>query len=188
MSEEVQSYYATWRRFFALLIDGFFVSFFLYSLILTMRPLGSSFTEVLSLVISIEIVTLALILFYFIWTTGKFGQTLGKLVMGIKVVDVETEQHPIGYRRAFYRMIPFVILGAAEVICFLFIDADITFKSLRVTLSGIRRIFLIIGILWALVELVIMLTHSRRQSLHDRMAGSVVVKQLKKFKPEELPA
>jgi uncharacterized RDD family membrane protein YckC len=188
MSEEVQSYRATWRRFFSLWIDVLFVSIFSYFLISGMRPIGSSFTSVLSLAITIEIVTLSLICFYVVWMTGKFGYTLGKLVTGIKVVDAETEQHPIGYQRAFYRMIPFLILGAAEVTCFLFIDADITYKSLRVSLSRIRGVFLAIGMLWAIVELIIMLTNSSRQSLHDRMARSVIVKQVKKFKPEELPA
>ena len=50
----------------------------------------------------------------FIYMTGKYGQTPGKRIMGVKVVDANTGQ-VIGFWRAFGRAI---VQGLSNLLCF----------------------------------------------------------------------
>lgn len=60
-----------------------------------------------------NLVTLVIYLGYVVWMHGRWGQTLGKVATGVKVVKVSGE--PIGYGRAFGRLfgtwLSFVLLG-----------------------------------------------------------------------------
>ena len=51
---------------------------------------------------------------YFVYFIGKTGQTIGKKMMGVKVVDATTGQ-PIGYGRAFGR---YIVQSLANFVCY----------------------------------------------------------------------
>lgn len=49
----------------------------------------------------VYVVSFSIFLFYYIFFIGKYGQTFGKKLVGLKVVD--SENNVIGYKKAFYR-------------------------------------------------------------------------------------
>src|SRR5689334_5976716 len=52
---------------------------------------------------------------YSIYLHGKYGQTLGKMASSVKVYDLD-ERSMIGYTRAFYRELIWLILALAGLI------------------------------------------------------------------------
>ena len=83
----------------------------------------------------------AIAIFYYIYFIGRFGQTLGKRWLGVKVVKVGTNEAP-GYSKAFLRE----IVGKIASMLVLFL-----------------------GFLW-------MLWDPQKQTWHDKIAGTIVVK------------
>lgn len=193
MLQEVTSYRTSWRRFFAMWFDNIFFLIIQYVVAISMRPLSSNFSnDNLSLIIAYVTITFAVILYYRIWMTGKYGQTIGKMATRINVVDEETEQSPIGFRLAFYRDIPLVIIYLIGIMYLVYIDSLGTdgvhpiwdlrkARSFRLAIEGPF-------LLWMLVEFIVMVTNDRRRTIHDRLGRSVVIKQVKITKPEDIPA
>lgn len=81
------------------------------------------------------------VLFLYARSLGKSGQTMGRKIMGIRVVDQFTEQ-PIGFGRALGRTVFANIISGS---------------------------FFYLGYLW-------MLWDADRQTWHDKVVGSVVVR------------
>lgn len=128
-SVAVPAYAGIGRRFLALLIDGIIIGIIgsiLYSSFGSGGGGGSTF--VLDLLY--EVVLLAL------WG----GQTLGKKICGVRVVDAATGG-PIGIGKALVRTLVKDILSP----------------------------ILLLGYLWAIWD-------SRKQTWHDKLAGTIVVK------------
>lgn len=130
-------------------------------------------------------------LFYIIcWTMyvvighGKYGQTIGKRLMNIKVFDIN-EQDVIGYKRAFFR----------EAVWFFSNLIGITYFAATAYQTGATNKELddklntgFIGLtmsIWFMLELVTMFLNSKRRALHDFIAGSVVI-DVNEMKREEL--
>ena len=140
--------YAGWgRRAAALLLDGLILAaVVLATLLVAGVPMedvnttvleGDTFTVILLFVLPEAI--------YDTFFVGLRGQTPGKQLLKIKVVDVEDRRTPIGFRRAFSRWLFTSLLWA------LF------------TAPGV------VDHLWPLRD-------ARRQTLHDKIARSVVVR------------
>ena len=105
---------------------------------------------------------------YFFLLHWLFGQTAGKYLMKVKVVDVEKEG-PIGFRRAFVRELPQIIGVILTFIPALSLpigghpEAPLTLVAIPI-------------IIWALADVIVFLTNERRRALHDMIAGTIVVK------------
>ncbi len=138
---------ASWgRRAAALVLDGLILAGVVLTTILVAGvPVedvnatvleGDTFTVLLLFVVPEAI--------YDTFFIGSRGQTPGKQVLGIKVVDGADQRTPVGYRRAFSRWLFTALLWA------LF------------TVPGV------VDHLWPLRD-------ARRQTLHDKLARSVVV-------------
>jgi uncharacterized RDD family membrane protein YckC len=122
-------------------------------------------------------------LLYSVIGHGRYGQTIGKRVMAIKVLDLD-ENNLIGYKRAFFReSIWFfsVIIGLA----YLLISSSNSSTLDDSTMTSYGGIIGISSIIWLALELFTMLFNDKRRALHDFMAGSVVVK-LDEIKRETL--
>ena len=115
--------------------------------------------------------------FYSVIMHGRYGQTLGKMICKIRVVD-KSEEKPISYRQAFFRDCIVII-------------TDISFSAtmLPTVMQGKNPyemtdakdwIFMFlwssINLFWFLAELITLLTNKKRRAIHDFIAGSVVVK------------
>ncbi len=61
-------------------------------------------------------INILLMFFYSFWMTGKYGQTIGKMVTRIQVLDEQDEKSFIGMRRAIYRDAPLVLIECFAII------------------------------------------------------------------------
>ncbi|MGE0598460.1 MAG: RDD family protein [Dehalococcoidia bacterium] len=170
-------YKTFWRRFGALLIDGVVIQCaFVASLIFVLEAAA---------VVSFRWPNLfgySLITWYFgFWAVAQtyfvgmhaaYGRTLGKAATGISVVMAATHQRP-GMADAFLRNGPWIALNMALLTVPVFIvSGEVSGFAAAVTRSAVNVAF------WALLlaELAAMLRDPHGRALHDRLAGTIVVK------------
>jgi len=114
--------------------------------------------------------------FYSVLMHGRYGQTLGKMVCKVKVVD-KSEAKPITYRQAFFRDSPWIVVGLIFSIMMLPVVLQgkdpYQIKEAKQVLAFL--LWSSIGTLWFIAELVTMLTSKKRRAIHDLIAGSVVI-------------
>jgi uncharacterized RDD family membrane protein YckC len=107
---------------------------------------------------------------YSIYLHGKFGQTVGKYLMKIKVYDV-SEKKEISYKQAILRdIIPF-----ASVVVVQFISLFLNDQSNGFLHSLLAAIGAFVTI-WTVLELITMLFNKKRRALHDFIANTVVLR------------
>lgn len=112
---------------------------------------------------------------YSVLLHARYGQTLGKMAAGIKVLDVSEERIP-KLRQAFLRDVGYIVLNCASLGYLFHLvlsgrytrDAELTGQPSHVL--GIA------GLAWVVLELVTTLTNSKRRAIHDFIAGTVVVR------------
>lgn len=103
-----------------------------------------------------------------------YGQTLGKAVMEVKVVNYPDES-PISFQQAFLRdCVPIVLLIVMVVFMFFApvpenVESFGLFSIVLLALSFTHFI-------WFLLEIVTMLFDDKHRALHDFIAGTVVVR------------
>ena len=107
---------------------------------------------------------------YSVLLHAKYGQTLGKMVMKVKIID-GSEMKPITLEQAFMRDIVGIAIMAIAII-YLFVK----FADIQVIEKGYDDFLMPWAFSWALIELVTMLTNSKRRAVHDFIAGTVVVR------------
>jgi uncharacterized RDD family membrane protein YckC len=111
---------------------------------------------------------------YSILMHGAYGQTLGKKLLRLKVMDL-SEERTINYRQAFHRESIFIII---EIITFGFLlsyllqnpDDPITIITTYEDFVAVTTFS------WIFLDFVSMLLHPQSRAIHDQMANSVVVK------------
>lgn len=179
--------YATfWQRFAAMWID-FFVLLPVLLIQMWLEPMSKIAAVVL------VIPAAAAWVGYSIYFHGRYGQTLGKRVMGIRVVRTTGER--IGWGEAWMRSsvdLALAVLGCIASLIALSTIADSQYYGIDMlqrveNLKALEPSWLTwtypIGQIWAWSELVVMLLNKRRRALHDFMAGTVVIQD-----PPKTPA
>ncbi|MEO6610974.1 MAG: RDD family protein [Chitinophagaceae bacterium] len=119
---------------------------------------------------------------YYVIGHGKFGQTVGKKVMKIKVFSID-EKELIGYKRAFLRESIWFFINLALIASLIF-NRDITYLSEETNIHY-GKYALIISSSLVLIEIIIMFSNPKRRALHDFLGGSVVI-DLKEAEKEKL--
>ncbi|SRR6266567_2963324 len=120
-------------------------------------------------------------LIYTVVMHALHGQTVGKMVTKVRVVDFRTERS-ISWRQAWLREgIPmFVSLGILGYEVHSILTGRVSPSSLATgeELIGSRSFWLLSALpaLWFLAEVLTMLTNEKRRALHDFIAGTVVVR------------
>lgn len=109
---------------------------------------------------------------YMIFMHGKYGQTLGKMYMNVKVVKAETEEK-ISFGHAFLRELPQLLFNISSVVLGIVFLGE-SDKSERLETSF--GIFQFVTFVWAMAEIVTFFYNEKRRALHDYIAGTVVVK------------
>ncbi|MET6997733.1 RDD family protein [Chitinophaga defluvii] len=115
-----------------------------------------------------------LIIFYSVYLNGRYGQTLGKKVMNIIVLDV-SESKMIGFKHAFYRdATPFIfyLIGIFFVISTSINNPTYNIDQLNTQYDDF---IFYATLVWVIIELLTMLTNPKRRAVHDILAQSVVV-------------
>ena len=122
--------------------------------------------------------------FYSVLMHGRFGQTLGKMACGVKVVD-KSEAKAITYRQAFLRDSMLIVLGLIVSATLLpdvlngvnpyEVAEDLSPQEMR------REVFVMLlysslTMFWFFAEVVTMLTNRKRRAVHDFIARSVVIR------------
>ena len=122
------------------------------------------------------VVSSSIFLLYSIAMHGLCGQTAGKMLTRVRVVDLS--EASITMPQAILRDSPGLVFQLAFIpLALIHLDWWIAFE--RGDLVDIPRWFLVLGFgafLMALVEIATMLTNRKRRALHNFIAGSVVVK------------
>lgn len=151
-----------WKRLLAILLDfvilvvPLFIIFFVFIGVSVNRtievdPITGEITRGGGLVsggsIAFSVVTVVVASVYYALLNGSArGQTVGKMALGIRVVDADG-RGPIGIGRGFVRSVIAVL------------PAQVPF----------------VGVVWALIDNLWPLWDPRRQALHDKAANSLVV-------------
>ena len=126
---------------------------------------------------------------YSIYCHGRYGQTVGKHVMHIRVMRTTGER--IGWREAWLRSSVDVAFAAIGVISSFIALAAITdagyygvsWTQRTLNLQALEPSWLgwttIASQIWIWSEVIVMLFNKRRRALHDFIAGTVVVAEKK---------
>lgn len=144
---------------------------------------GLSLSHTVSPLVAAGIITVEALawLVYTIVMHARFGQTAGKRVTKVRVVDFRTEG-PISWWQACLReslaaVLTLTLLGY-EV--FALLTGNVTAQNFR---SGALEawnpsfgLLLWLPLLWFCAEVATMLTNEKRRALHDFIAGTVVVR------------
>ncbi|PMG80930.1 hypothetical protein BCU84_00290 [Shewanella sp. 10N.286.51.B7] len=159
--------YATfWHRLGAAIIDGFVLAPILY---LECLIFGVEFNLNDQLQQSLHGLQ---IIIYYIFMHAFYGQTVGKMCTGVKVVNHEDET-PIGLNQSILResvSLGFCLIGLLLIVV-----------SLKVNIANIEPLIftlLFIGILalgWNISEFITMLLNDKRRAVHDFIGRTVVV-------------
>ena len=172
VSSEKQ-YLTFWPRLWAGFVDS-----------LVLWPLAFVFTLTLQLDIPLWLSIIVWFLQSLIWVAysvymhGKYGQTIGKIVTKVKIIDAKTH-NPVSFRHAIVRdSIPILIIIISEVyLAYHLATGTISIDDLINGESGTGAgWFLLIFAGWYLAEIITMLTNDKRRALHDFLAGTVVVR------------
>jgi uncharacterized RDD family membrane protein YckC len=171
-------YSGFWSRLGANLLDGLITIPFIFLLLFI-----NSFNK--NMYFFTTIPNLLFIFWYNIYLVKKYGGTPGKLIIGIKIIKIDSL--PINWKEAFLRYsINFlfsIIMISNTMITVLFADNEI-YNNLNwiqksVYLSNISSNYNIITVLnniWFLSELVVLLFNKRKRAIHDFIAGTVIIK------------
>jgi uncharacterized RDD family membrane protein YckC len=121
-------------------------------------------------------------LLYTVVMHARYGQTVGKMVTKVRVVDFRTEGR-ISWRQAWLReSLPMVMsLGFLGWVVFLILCTGLSPKALAngEASLAVRNSFWLLTALpasWFMAEVLTMLTNNKRRALHDFIAGTVVVR------------
>jgi uncharacterized RDD family membrane protein YckC len=166
----LRKYQTFWPRFWAGWIDG-----------LALGPLWLLDWGVQSATNAPIVLAVWFILFtvsfdvYTVVMHAKYGQTLGKMVLGIKVLDVSETK--LSFRQSALRDIVPIVLSVTTICVGLprvFAGLD-PYKG-SAELNWLDEFWLYGSLIWFVAELATMLTNAKRRAVHDFIAGSVVVR------------
>jgi uncharacterized RDD family membrane protein YckC len=109
---------------------------------------------------------------YSIFFHYKFGRTVGKWIVGIKVVDL-SETKLLSLKQSFLRDSFYVILQLLGFVYFLYRVAQT--GDIDIIIMDYRNFIDYSFLGWMALELLSMLTNEKRRAIQDQLAGSVVI-------------
>lgn len=115
---------------------------------------------------------------------GRYGQTIGKRLMGIKVFDLN-EKTLIVYKNAFLRESVWFFAIIAGIIYLTVSTSNAATLNEEIKATYYNDIVGLTSGTWLILELITMFFNKKRRALHDFLAGSVVV-DLNELQREDL--
>lgn len=162
-----QKYQTFWRRFWAGFLDALvFIPFDKLDERILARDLSMSASILWSIVSTFAFSA------YIVFMHMRYGQTLGKMLTGVTVLNVEPEVS-ISPKQAGLRESPIIVLlliGWIVSTYAILSDSDLSQFFLLNSLIGFA------AIAWFLLEVFTMLFNEKRRALHDFIAATVVVR------------
>lgn len=172
--------YAKYQTFGARLGAGIIDSFVFFPVALIDIYFSTGDRNVL-LTIAWTIVSYSCYWLYSVILHARSGQTLGKLVTGVKVLDL-SETHIPTLRQAFFRDSGYIVLNIISLVYA--IQYLLAVESNPTIVHGDDKLAAgdwigIASLSWFLLEIITMITNKKRRALHDYIAGTVVVSSWK---------
>lgn len=158
-------------RFWAINIDGFILNILLQ----VFKLFSTTDSSVTSLLITTAILNIPYV--YAVLMIGKYGQTIGKMIMKVKVVDKSTED-TISYSQSFMREAVPIFLVNTVILLNYILFSDVDLKTFNLSVLGNILLYLPTGmiLIWSVLEIVTMLFDDKNRALHDKIADTVVIK------------
>lgn len=163
-------YHTFWLRFWAGFVDGLvFMPIGLLNGYLTAPERG------VFVLIAWGIVSYMAYWLYSVLLHARYGQTLGKMATGVKVLDIAEERIPT-LRQAFIRDIGYIVLNTLSLayLIYLIVAGQYVRGAEDMKLPGQILAWASIG--WFLLEIISMATNDKRRAFHDYIAGTVVIR------------
>jgi len=163
--------YATiWRRFWAALLDFLVLLPILAVSIYTKRHIQNSFLLVCCIIVSYSYANV-----YMIWMHSRTGQTLGKMVTGVRVLDKDELWTPT-LREAFLMNIGNVVYSLCLMAMALYAVASHTYSQQGFLANSAHKTLTHLLECWIVADFICIFCNRKRRSLHDLIAGTVVVR------------
>jgi uncharacterized RDD family membrane protein YckC len=115
---------------------------------------------------------------YEILCHARWGQTFGKWVFGVCVLDVS--EKPLRPWQALKRTAVPLILNLAWLV------RQVLSGAREMTPADVPAPLVLISVAWFLLEVVTMLGSPKRRALHDHIAGTVVVRVIPMWRPAQV--
>jgi uncharacterized RDD family membrane protein YckC len=113
---------------------------------------------------------------YSVLLHARYGQTLGKRAMHVKVMDISEERIP-SLAQAFLRDIGYIAINTCSLFYFIYIVVAHKYVNGAEQINSLPVIILACASLgWFLLEVVTMLANSKRRAVHDLIAKTVVLR------------
>ena len=109
---------------------------------------------------------------YVIGCHWRWGCTLGKKFLGLRVATVEGISPP-GFRAAFTRHLPFLAIAAGLFVLDWFVLPHTTFGVIQIGREHVS-VFPLVPFIWILLDVAFALRTGGYRSLHDIIGGTVV--------------
>jgi uncharacterized RDD family membrane protein YckC len=115
-------------------------------------------------------------LLYYVILHARYGQTLGKMVTRVQVLDLSEERIPT-LRQAFLRDIGYIVISTVSLVYLIYLIITLHYRrgAHIPVLPG--QILAWAGLGWLLPDIVTMATNHKLRALHDYIAGTVVVRK-----------
>ena len=162
-----QKYQTGLKRLGAAIVDGIV---FMPLLLVDQWLLGKTNNNYL--IIAWTVFTTFLAVFYSIFAHYKYGQTIGKWVAGIKVLDI-SETKLLTFRQSILRDSIYLVIEIIGLLYFMFLVLQI--GKTEYILNDYRSFADQPILWWTLIELISMLSNPKRRAVHDFIAKSVVI-------------
>lgn len=158
------------RRFWAGFIDGL-----VFIPITFMDDFMSSSSAGQAALIVWSIISYSIYWLYSVLLHARYGQTLGKMVAKVSVLDV-SEKYTPSFRQAMLRDSGYIAINSLALIyaIYLILNGLYVQGAEHSTLPGQILAWCSLG--WFFLEIVTMLTNKKRRAFHDVIAGTVVVR------------
>jgi len=160
-------YQTFWKRIIATLIDGLV---FLPMIILNFWIVDAEVSDRIYFVVAL--VEAIFGIGYSVLLHWKYGQTLGKMVVKVRVLDIS--EKPINFWQALLRDVAYITDGVLYLAVMLTLfevgySRTMLFESIGLYLS-------IPILVWLAIDTVVCIKNRKYRALHDFIAGTVVVR------------
>ena len=169
---EDDRYQTLWPRLIAGIIDGLLLSPIEWLDTLIIVPLQSRF-----IVISWLIFSVSAYCAYSVIMHTLFGQTIGKMIMEVKVFDLNEISKPSWAQAILRDSVPiFIGFIGLFFLCYHLLSSGFSSDLYEETFSGLLGSYFSVTVFaWFILEIITMLTNHKKRALHDWMASTVVI-------------
>ena len=166
----MEKYHTFWRRFWAGFVDGLI---FMPVALLDMFFAAPERSP--AVIIIWGMISYSMYWLYSVVLHARYGQTLGKMATGVKVLDVSEEQIPT-LRHAFIRDSGYIVLNTFSLAYLIYLVAAGQYVRGAEVSNIPGQILGWAAFGWFLLEIISMATNPKRRAFHDFIAGTVVVR------------